>query len=35
MSVPIDPYKPLIKIKWPDGGYIVWNWHTGNWDFIK
>lgn len=33
--VPVGLYQPLIKVKWPHGGYIVWNWHTCNWDFIK
>lgn len=33
--VPIDPYHPLIRVRWPEGGWIVWNWHTCKWDFRR
>jgi hypothetical protein len=29
----INPYYPLIKVKWPHGGWLWWNWHTCKWEY--
>ena len=26
--------RPLIKVRWPHGGWIIWNWEIGQWDRI-
>lgn len=31
---PVDPYHPRIRFRWPEGGWIIWNWHTCRWDFV-
>lgn len=29
----VSSYRPHIRVRWPHGGWIVWNWHTCEWDF--
>jgi len=26
------PEMPVISVRWPHGGWIVWNWDTCAWD---
>jgi hypothetical protein len=26
------PKRPVISVKWPFGGWIIWNWLTNSWD---
>jgi hypothetical protein len=33
----MDPYeqlpdRPVIRVRWPHGGWIVWNWTAARWD---
>ena len=28
-----SPYDPITRVKWPEGGWIIWNWQTCKWDF--
>jgi hypothetical protein len=28
-------YDPLIRVRRPDGVWIVWNWDTGEWDAYR
>ena len=25
---------PVISVRWPHGGWIVWNWITHKWDHL-
>jgi hypothetical protein len=27
-------YVPLIWVRWPAGGYIIWNWDRITWDHV-
>ena len=28
------PERPVISVRWPHGGWIVWNWTTCEWDHV-